>query len=158
MLLRYVKISLALSVALWGVISGTMNLVYYSLYPISTVMTVEGQDSLRAISSPIMFTLGFAFIYLGKYAVGILAALGTLKLWAARKNPVTFNGAKSRILAGCGVGIATFFFGFFVMADGVFDAGPPSEFSIKYLSHAAYYIGAIGMVALFIAVPDSDTE
>ena len=158
MLLRYIKISLSFSVAAWGLIAGTMNLIYYNLGPVAAVMTMEGQDSVRAVSSPILFTIGYAFIYLGKYATGILAALGTHHLWVSRSDASHFNSAKSRVLAGCGAGIFTLFFGFYVMANSVFSSGGPSELSSAYLSYALYYIGALGIIALFIAIPDSDHD
>lgn len=155
MLLRHVKIGLSASVALWGLIGGSMNLIFYNLGPVAAVMTLEGQDSVRSVSSPIVFTLGYAFIYLGKFFAGILATLGTLQLWATRKDNA-FNRSKNRSLAGCGTGIFMLFFGFYVIANGVFSTGAPTELSTAYLSHALYHIGALGIIALFIAIPDSE--
>ena len=61
--LRYIKILLSMSVAAWGIIAGAMNLIYYNHRGVSLVMSMQGEDSVRAISTPTLFAIGYAFIY-----------------------------------------------------------------------------------------------
>jgi predicted small integral membrane protein len=154
--MRMIKILLSLSVAVWAIAGGIMNLLQYQsgVGVVATVLTLEGNDSIRAVSFPIAFHLGYAFIYLGKFTAGFLCVLGTLDLWKARTSPVSaFESAKKRTVLGCGVAIFFLFFGFFAIAGTVFNpaVGPPSELREGFHRYALYFIGAIGLISLYIS-------
>jgi len=154
--MRIIKILLSLSVAVWAIAAGIMNLLEYhaGVGAVAAVLTLEGKESIRAVSIPIAFHLGYAFIYLGKFISGFLCARGTFDLWKARTSPVSaFESAKKRTILGCGVAIFFLFFGFFAIAGAVFNpaVGPPSELSVSFHTFALYFIGAIGLISLYIS-------
>jgi len=154
--IRIVKVLLSLSVAIWGFAAGFMNLVSYEsgVKSVAYVLSIEGKESVRAISLPLIYHLGFAVIYLGKFATGFFCALGALDLWKSRHaNVESFNAAKANTILGCGIGLFFLFFAFFAVAGAVFSPGegPPSQLAIGFQSFALYYMGAIGLIALYIS-------
>ncbi len=153
MILRNIKIALSASVAAWGILAGLMNLLYYSHAPVAAVMSVGGTDSMRVISNPAIYALGYAFIYVGKFMTAGFAIAGTYTMWSNR-NSEKFNAAKSSTVAACGVGIFMLFFGFYVIAASLFSTGSPSPLEDSYLAYALYQLGALGIIALYIAIPD----
>ena len=154
--MRMIKILLSFAVAAWGFATGIINLVEYhsGLGAVAAVLTLEGNESVRAITSPFVHHLAYAFIYLGKFTTGVLCLRGTLDLWQARSSsPDDFHSAKKRTVLGCGVAIFFLFFGFFVMAGAVFNpaVGPPSALSIGFHQFALFFIAAIGLISLYIS-------
>ena len=157
--LRYIKILLSMSVAAWGLIAGAVNLIYYNYRGVSVVMSMQGEDSIRAISIPALYAVGYAFIYLGKFATGFACAWGTYKLWAARTaSPGEFHRAKTTTLFGCGIAMFMLFFGFVVIAGSYFNPGPDvsREVSLAFHQFALFYMGGIGLIALFISAREPD--
>jgi len=153
-ILRYIKILLSMSVAAWGIVAGTMNLVYYNHRGVSMVMSMQGEDSVRATSTPALFAIGYAFIYLGKFATGIACSLGTYQLWQARNASLAeFAKAKTATLVGCGIALFMLFFGFIVIAGSYFNPGPSvsRELPLAFHQFAVFYMTGIGIVALFIS-------
>ena len=157
--IRLIKIVLSLSLALWGLIAGAMNLVDYEngVSYVFGVISIGGADSLRAINSPALAHLGYAFIYLGKFATGILCGMGTINLWTARHSEANdFNRAKSNTYLGCGIALFMLFFGFIVVAGSLFT---PIEFDAGrtlFHQYALFYAGFIGLIALYIGMPDQE--
>jgi len=157
MILRYIKIALSISVAAWGIIGGLMNFIYYSHAPVVAVMSVGGTESIRTISSPVIFAVGYAFIYLGKFATGALATCGSIGMWQTR-NQTFFNTAKTNTIAACGIGVFMIFFGFYVMAASFFSTGGPTPLEDSYLAYSLYQLGALGIIALYISLPDGSDQ
>jgi predicted small integral membrane protein len=156
MAIRLIKILLSLSVALWGIAAGAMNLVNYGsgVGLVGGVLTLEGHESIRAIHAPIAFHIGFAFIYLGKLATGLLCAWGTYDLWTSRRaSAELFDAAKSKTVLGCGVALFMLFFGFVAVAGAVFHstAGPPSELSSTFQQGALLYMAGIALISLYVS-------
>ena len=159
MSLRYIKILLSLSVGVWGIIAGSMNLVYYDYGAVGAVMTLEGQESLRSISNEFVHNIGYAFIYIGKFATGIFCLLGTIDLWKFRNESTqAFNSAKSKTLTGCGIALFFLFFGFIVVAGSYFNPGFPTELGRSYHQYTLFYIGSIGIIAMFISSVEPSLE
>ena len=57
------------------------------------------------------------------------------------------------LIMSAGVGFPLFYNGFFAIAGAVFNpaAGPPSELSKGFHTFALYFIGAIGLISLYIS-------
>lgn len=156
MSIRIMKVLLSLSVAVWGIAAGTMNLIDYGsgVALVGAVLTLEGSESIRAIHIPLAFHLGFAFIYLGKLVSGALCAWGAFDLWRSRRaSAEIFDAAKSKTVLGCGVAIFMLFFGFVALAGTVFKStvGPPSEFSNAFQQGALSYLAGVALISLYVS-------
>ncbi len=157
--LRYVKIFLSFSIAIWGIVAGIMNLIGYQsgVETVGWVLSLEGSQSIRSISIPILYHLGYAFIYIGKFAAGGVCAYGTVALWKARlASAQEFHVSKYYTIVGCGIALATFFFGFIAVAGTMFDLAnnAPSGFALAYHQWATFYITSVGLIAAFIAIKE----
>lgn len=156
--LRIIKILLSFSVAAWGIIAGAMNLLYYQpgTQAVSRVLAMGGEESIRSLSSPVFVHVGYAFIYISKFAVGVICAWGTYQMWIAYKGSAEqFSQAKSSALTGCGIALFMLFFGFIVLAGSFFSTGSPSQAKLIYHHFTIIYMAGIGLIAFFIALPES---
>ena len=156
MYVRAIKILLSLALAVWGIAAGIGNLVMYQpgIDTVATILTLEGQQSMRAIHTPVVHHLAYSFIYLGKFITGVLCACGTYDLWKARVEPIEiFDRAKSRTILGCGVALFMLFFGFIALAGAVFrpTVGPPSPLTLAYHQYTMFYMAGIGLISLYIS-------
>ncbi|HSX86240.1 MAG TPA: DUF2165 family protein [Cellvibrio sp.] len=165
MTLRIMKILLVVSIAAWGFVNGVGNIMFYDQWidVVGHVMAIEnieydGQLSGRAITHPAFHTIGYAFIYLSKFATGIVCALGAYDLWRARRAAaVQFNKAKNRFYIGCGISMFMLIFGFLVLAGSFFSTGQaPSELAQGFHSFVSVYMVCIGFALLYVAIPDMD--
>lgn len=164
MALRLVKILLVFSIAAWALVNAVGNIMFYDdwLKVVAHVMSVEnvqydGQASGRAMNSPVLHTIGYAFIYIPKFITGILCLLAVGDMWKARNSlaPI-FDRAKQRFYLGCGVSMFMLIFGFLVVAGGMFSpGGAPSELVQGFHSFVSVYLVAIGMALLLVAIPES---
>jgi len=156
MYIRTIKILLSSALAVWGIAAGIGNLVMYQagIDTVATILMLEGQQSIRAIHSPIMHHLAYSFIYLGKFITGFLCAWGSFDLWKARSESIEiFDTAKSRTILGCGVALFMLFFGFIALAGAVFRPafGPPSPLTLAYHQYTMFYMAGIGLISLYIS-------
>ncbi len=159
MLIRLIKIALASALALWGLFTGAMNLIHYEdgLIGVRVVMGMPDIESIRAISIPLLHHFGYAFIYLGKLAMGGLCLAGALQLWTARgASASVFNRKKQFVIAGAGIGLFMLFFGFFVVAGGYFNPGGRANIYLVFHQFATFYMVAIGVVTWFVSMHDEE--
>ncbi len=127
-MLRIMKILLALSVALWGLLGAFGNVSDWSgttgaVAAVTSMSTFEGGAvRWQATTSPAVITAGALFITLSKAFAGLLCASGAWRMWAARiGDPAVFAKAKTFALAGCAVAVFMLFSGFIVIGEGWFE-------------------------------------
>ncbi|MDJ0907971.1 MAG: DUF2165 family protein [Woeseiaceae bacterium] len=159
---RYVKIFLVLTVGFWGLIGTFGNLagmsdVYNEVLKVTSMASVpEGAGPPWRTSSPIVVWLGYTFILLGKVVALVGGAWGGVLLLKHVNAPAAdFNRAKSVAIAGCGAAFALMFFTFTVFGESVFFM----FFDPLHSGAAALAFrlaGSFALVALFVALPDSD--
>ena len=164
MAVRIIKILLVASIAAWGLVNGVGNLLYYDywLNIVGFVMSVENVESeaARAITNPLLHSIGYAFIYLPKFATGIFCGWGAYDLWRARRATAEiFEKAKYRFYIGTGISIFMLIFGFLVMAGAFFNPGVmPSVFAQTFLSGVSVYLISIGVALLYVAIPEEKAK
>ena len=159
---RYVKIFLVLTVGFWGLIGTFGNLagisdVYNEVLKVTSMASVpEGSGPPWRTSSPIVVWLGYTFILLGKVVALVGGVWGGLVLLKHVNEPASdFNRAKSVAIAGCGAAFALMFFTFTVFGESVFFM----FFDPMHSGAAALafrFGGSFALIALFVALPDSD--
>ncbi|HEY8940758.1 MAG TPA: DUF2165 family protein [Cellvibrio sp.] len=163
MALRIIKILLVFSIAAWALVNAVGNIMFYDewIKIVAHVMAVEnvqydGHPSGRAMNSPVLHTIGYAFIYLPKFITGILCLIAVNALWKARRDTaINFEKAKYYFYVGCGVSIFSLIFGFLVVAGAMFSpGGKPSELVQGFHSFVSVYVVSIGMALLFVAIPE----
>ena len=159
--IRYVKILLALAVALWGLLGGIGNLTSYQdgMKSVQAVLSMETLPESVAPDAPsdpgqLMVTAGFAFIWLLKLIGGSLCLVGVFRMWFSRKaDPVRFEHAKRWAISGCGVLLFMLFFGFSLIAVGPFKLYLSPMVSAVEL--AALFAAQIGIVMVFLNQRDN---
>ncbi len=161
MALRIIKVLLALSAAAWGITGGLKNLADYegAVGLTAFLLSVEGTESIRAISFPPLTHLSFAFVWGSKFATGILCALGAFELWKTRSSSSNeFTAAKEKVYLGIGISIFMLFFGFMVMVGTVFSPFAITELRTSYFQFATFQLVGLGMVMLFLTLPEREID
>lgn len=159
MTIRLVKIFLALSVGLWGLIGAIGNLsglsgVYETVAQVTTMSGVpEGVGPPWQTDNPVVVWVGVMTIVLGKLAALLGGVGGIVMLRHLRSELHDFQNSKTWAVAGCGMAFALTFFSFTVVAE--------SGFFMFYSSGAsaagelAFRIsGSFALIAIFIAQPE----
>lgn len=161
-MVRYIKILLALAVALWGLLGGLANLANYeegrqSVQSVVSMETLPESAVADRTSSPnpMMVTAGFAFIWVFKLIGGVLCLVGAARMWSTRSPTDTakFERAKRWAISGCGVLLFMLFFGFSLIAVGPFKLYLSPLVSAVEL--AALFAAQIGIVMLFLNQKES---
>lgn len=155
-MVRYVKVLLALAVALWGLLGGLGNLASYpeGKQSVEMVLSKETLPESAAPERPsepnqVMVTAGFAFIWMLKLIGGALCLVGAIRMWFTRAaNTASFEHAKRWAIAGCGVLLFMLFFGFSLIAVGPFKLYLSPMISAVEL--AALFAAQIGIVMIFL--------
>lgn len=155
-MIRYTKILLVITVALWGIMGAVGNLASYE-DGMSAVESVLSMGTLPETAVPegrsqpghMFVTLGFAFIWLLKLVGGAFCLVGAVQMWMARKADAgVFDSAKRWAVAGCGVLIFMLFFGWSFVAVGPYKLYlSPLVSSVEL---AALFVAQIGIVMLFV--------
>ena len=152
------------SIALWGLLGGIANLMAYQdgYNSVAFTFSMEGAKDApgmwRAVYDPLLIHIGFAFIWVSKFATGLLCSISALQLWNARNTTAeAFNAAKTIGLVGACISMFMLFFGFVVISGTYFELWRDLE-TMGYEAHvyAFIYFGFIGILALFIAQPEID--
>jgi predicted small integral membrane protein len=118
--IRLLKTAMAASAALFALLVTLNNLVDYGSnyefvrHTLSMDTTFPGNALKgRAITSPALWTAAYWAIILTEAAVGIMLALGAIRLaMALRADARIFNAAKTLALVGVGLGFLLWFTGF----------------------------------------------
>ncbi|GAA0852820.1 DUF2165 family protein [Aliiglaciecola litoralis] len=157
-MLRNIKAIMILTVALWGFVGASHNLLDWNgtlgaVGAATSMSTFEGgAESWQATSSPIVIWCGALFIMLSKIATGILCTYGAIGMWRnIGSNQVAYNSAKQIALTGCGVAITMLFLGFIVVAESWFELWRSQAMIGPVLQSAFRYGGMIGVIAVFVA-------
>jgi predicted small integral membrane protein len=70
----------------------------------------------RAITAPLLWTIGYWGIIAGEGLTGLLLLIGAFRMWGARDAaPEVFDDAKDYVIAGVAVGFLVWFGGFMVI-------------------------------------------
>lgn len=162
-MLRTIKILLVCCVALWGCLGALGNLTDWGgtmggVSAAASMSTWEGgANSWRATDNAALIMLAAALIPTLKAASAVLCLLGAWAMWQNRaKGAEEFDRAKRHALAGCGLAITLLFLGWIVLAESWFELWRSEVMRDIALESAFRYIGSIGIIALFVAMPDDE--
>jgi predicted small integral membrane protein len=159
--MRFIKVFLALSVALFCTFYALQNIVNlqaahgFVVYVASMVdHSAYPAHFAPAVTAPsLTWTMLFIIIAL-EMAAGLLAAKGTYDLFQARKGSADeFNAAKSYSLAGCGVAVLVWF-GLFSAIAGPYFQMWQTDAGLNALRDASLFAIQNGVVLLILAQKD----
>ncbi|MEM6817449.1 MAG: DUF2165 family protein [Pseudomonadota bacterium] len=159
-MIRITKVAVALAIGVWGLIGLVSNLaalssVYATVEKVTSMAAVpEGMGPPWATTNALVVGTGVLVIVLGKLA-GLICGVGGIRMLAkTRASSGEFIAAKRWAIVGAGLAFALTFFGFNVMAEGVFFAffGPEGGAGPLAFRFAAGF----ALAALFIAQPETD--
>ena len=162
-MLRSIKILLVLTVAAFGFVGALWNLIDWA----GTVGAVEfttgmtgwqgGGAAWQATTNPLIVHAGAIFIPLMKVLFAVLCLIGAWRMWQARAaDREAFQRAKTFALAGCGLAVWMLFAGWIVIAETWFELWRSDLMRSAALESAFRYAGFIGLIALFVAMRDTD--
>jgi len=163
MLIRYLKMDLAIFIALLCLFYATQNVVnLQSAYSfVSAVLTMDGHVAYPshfgpAITATPLIWVSLWIIILLEYVAGLFAAKGALDLWSARKGSAAeFQAAKKNVTVGAGVALFVWF-GLFSAIGGAYFQMWQTELGGASLNGAFQFAGMIAVVALFIGMADEE--
>ena len=160
MTIRYIKVLLALSVGLWGLIGLVGNLaglpdIYAAVQKITSMSGIpEDVGPPWRTTNAIVVSLGVVAIVLGKLAA-VLAGFGGVVMFRNRgASAEDFRQSKKWAVAGAGLAFALMFLGFTVMAETAFFMFFGPEAGAGAL--AFRYSASFALIALFLAQPEVD--
>ena len=163
MITRYLKMDLAIFIALFCIFYATQNIANlqgaYSF--VFAVLTMDGHTAYPAhfgpaISSPTLIWISLWIIILMEYLAGLLTLKGAWDMWSARKLSKTdFNAAKKFVMLGAGVALLVWF-GLFSAVGGAYFQMWQTELGGAALNGSFQFAVLIGVVALFINMPDPE--
>ena len=160
-MLRIMKILLAASVALWGLLGavgniGNWNATTGAVAAVTSMSTFPGgPERWQATTNTAVILAGALFILLAKIATGLLCATGAWRMWTARKgNAAAFAKAKTLVLSGCAVAILMLFVGFAIIGEGWFEFWRSEELRETAGAPAFRYSATIALIALFLNMRD----
>ncbi len=157
-MVRIIKISLIVTVALWGFVGALGNILDWNqalnaVAAVTSMSTFEGgAESWQATTNPMIMWLGALFIMLSKLTTGVMCGIGAGRMWRARGGDVAdFTAAKAIALAGCAVAVIMLFGGFLVIAESWFELWRTQGPIRLALTDAFRYAGMITLIAIFVA-------
>jgi predicted small integral membrane protein len=161
-IIRLVKIAMVASTALFALLVTLNNLVDYGSnyefvrHTLSMDTTFPGNALKdRAITSPALWSAGYWLIILSEAAVGIVLAIGAIRLLRAlRADARRFNAAKDWALAGAGLGFLLWFTGFLVIGGEWFVMWQSKTWNGQEPAFRFYM--TLLAVAIFINQPDGE--
>ncbi len=160
-MIRIVKVFLVITLALWGLVGAWGNFQHWgetvgSVSAVTTMATIEGGAAKwQATSNPVIASAGAIFIAGSKFLMGLMCALGAVRMLAAlRADPAIFNAAKTVALAGAGIAVVMLFGGFIVIAEGWYELWRSQSELVGAPDAAFRYAGMIALIALFVGMPD----
>jgi predicted small integral membrane protein len=160
-MIRYIKILMAASVALFCLFYALQNIwnLDAATWFVSYTTGMEGHDKYPnhfgpAVTSSALHTAMLWIIILLEITAGLLAAKGTFDLFMARNASTDeFNAAKTYAIAGCGVGILVWFGLFSVIAGAYFQIWQ-TEAGAGALGNASFFSVQLGVIWLLISQKD----
>jgi predicted small integral membrane protein len=161
-MIRYIKIALAASVALFCLFYALQNVVNLEAakWFVSYTTSMEGHDKYPAhfgpaVTVPALHSVMLWIIIALEFLAGLLAAKGTFDLFRARNaSAEEFNAAKTYAIAGCGIGILVWF-GLFSAIAGAYFQIWQTEAGGGALGNASMFSVQLGVIWLLISQKDS---
>jgi predicted small integral membrane protein len=162
MLVRSAKVLLVLLIGLFSVLVGIDNIIDYGtnfafVQHVMSMDTIFPNSTLtwRAITSPLLYHLGYAGIIGAEILAGILCIIGARRLWLQRHSSANaFNAAKDIAVAGLVLGFSLWFFGFMTVGGEWFQMWQSQAWNGQ---QAAFrFITCIGLVLLFLNQKDDE--
>jgi predicted small integral membrane protein len=161
-MIRYIKIALAASVALFCLMYALQNVVNLEAahWFVSYTTGMEDHDKYPshfgpAVTAPAIHSIMLWIIILLEVAAGLLAAKGAVDLFRARNASAdAFNAAKTYAIVGCGVGILVWF-GLFSAIGGAYFQMWQTEAGGGALANATWFSLQLGVLWLVISQKDS---
>lgn len=161
MAIRYLKTVLVAFVALMCLMYAAQNIVNLD-EAYGFVASAAGMKDHAAypssfgpaIEAPFLLWAVLGAIVLLETAAGLLAGWGAWDLWAARRAPgPAFNAAKARAVLGCGMALVVWF-GLFAAIGGAYFQMWQTALGGAALAGAFQFAAQIGIVLLFVNIPD----
>lgn len=162
MIVRMVKSLLVVLVGLLGLLSGLDNIVDYDtnfevVRHVMSMDTTRSSNALlgRAVTSEALHRLFYAAIIGVELAYGAICVFGALRLFGAcRERAAEFDAAKDIAIGGLALGFVLYLFGFLIVGGEWFQMWQSKDWNLQ---QAAFrFVGSIGIVMLFVALPEAD--
>ena len=160
-MIRYIKILMAASVALFCLFYALQNIwnLDAATWFVSYTTGMEGHEKYHGhfgppVTSSAMQSIMLWIIIALEITAGLLAAKGTLDLFNARNGSADdFNAAKTYAIAGCGVGILIWF-GLFSAIGGAYFQMWQTDAGGGALANATWFSIQLGLVWLLVSQKD----
>ena len=159
---RVTKIGLCLCLGLFGLLVAYDNVVDYganygAIGHVLSMDTTFTRDVLRdrAITNPHLWRLAYAAIIAAEALTGILLLIGAGRMSVAlRASADTFQRAKAFAIAGCGLGLLTWLFGFMIIAGEWFAMWQSQRWNEQQPSFRLY--ATLLLVLIFLVMRDDE--
>jgi predicted small integral membrane protein len=156
---RIIKIVLVGTVGLFGLLTGIDNIIDYPTN-LAIVQHILSMDMLprsspllgRAITSAALQRAAYDLIISLELLFGTLCLLGAIRLASA--GGTTVAKAKDLALAGLGLGLTLYVFGFLVIGGEWFQMWQAGEWNMQ--QPAFRFAGIIGIILLFVALSEEN--
>lgn len=161
MIVRTAKILLVAFAGLLGLLTGIDNIVDYPtnfevVQHVMSMDTTRPGNALmgRALTSDALHRLFYGSIIATELVYGALCVFGALRLFGAcGADAASFDAAKDIAIAGLALGFALYFFGFMIVGGEWFQMWQSAQWNLQ---EAAFrFIGCIGVILIFVALPDA---
>ncbi|MEM7359997.1 MAG: DUF2165 family protein [Pseudomonadota bacterium] len=157
-MLRIIKILLVVSVAAWGLLGATENIMDWNgtmsaVGAASSMATFDGgAESWKATSNAAVIWMGALIIVAGKLGAAVFCGRGALSMWQHRNAEAeAFHASKYFALVGCGIAMLMLWGGFIVIGETWFEMWRSDLLRDLSLQSAFRYGGMITLIALFVA-------
>ncbi len=162
MIARQSKALLVLLVGLFSLLVGVDNIIDYGtnyafVEHVMEMDTVSPNSTLkwRAIASDTLNHAAYALIIAVEILTGLLCIAGSLRLWHARgESAGVFTAPKDVAIAGLGLGVGLWFFGFMVVGGEWFQMWQSSTWNGQ--EGAFRFVVCIGLVLIFLNQRDDE--
>jgi predicted small integral membrane protein len=163
MLIRWLKIDLAVFIALFCLFYAMQNLfnLQSAHWFVSSVLSMEGHELYPghfgpAITSPTLAWIALWVIIVLEFLAGALALKGAWDMWGARNDSAeAFQQKKRCVMASAGVALVIWF-GLFSAVGGAYFQMWQTEAGTGALQGSFWYFAGIALVALYINSEDPD--
>ena len=160
---RLLKVATSLSVALLALFYVAHNLANWAAAQDAIGYVLSQQDHAvypnnlaPAVASPALVTAVLALICAGEAAAGLLALVGTWRLWAARKaERAAFAAAKRFAVLGAGAAVLVWFLLFAVFGGALYQMWQ-TEVGAGSLEGAFQFAGLSFLTLIYLSLPEPD--
>jgi predicted small integral membrane protein len=161
MIVRSCKIALSVAAGVLILLVAVNNMLDYGTN-FDVVRHILSMDAIppsplawRAVESPVLHHLCYAFIIITEVVSAGLTLYGAWLLWKARAETAErFNAAKAMAAAGLTVGFLLYFFGFMAIGGEWFQMWRAGVYNMQ--EPAFRFIGGVGLSLIFLMQSDMD--